>query len=175
MKEITSRYAEAIFSIKRDQNQLEEAQVEIKELIKVLKQNPDFVFVLNSSYKEFQEKEDIIDKVFKGVDQDIINLIKIVTKNHRSMYLVEILERTNSLINDERGVLEGLVYSTEPLKEEELQKLNAAISKVEKRPTDLKNIIDPNLIGGVKVVINDHIYDGSIKHHLENMKLTLLK
>ena len=175
MKEITSRYAEAIFSIKRDQNQLEEAQVEIKELIKVLKQNPDFVFVLNSSYKEFQEKEDIIDKVFKGVDQDIINLIKIVTKNHRSMYLVEILERTNSLINDERGVLEGLVYSTEPLKEEELQKLNAAISKVEKRSTDLKNIIDPNLIGGVKVVINDHIYDGSIKHHLENMKLTLLK
>ena len=41
MKEITSRYAEALFSIKRDQNQLEETQLEIKELIKVLKQNPD--------------------------------------------------------------------------------------------------------------------------------------
>ena len=175
MKEITSRYAEALFSIKRDQNQLEETQVEIKELIKVLKQNPDFIVVLNSSYKEFVEKEQIIDKVFKGVDNDIINLIKIVVKNHRSMFLVEILERTNSLINEEREVLEGLVYSTEPLKEEELQKLNKAISKVEKRPTDLKNIIDPNLIGGVKVVINDHIYDGSIKHHLENMKITLLK
>ena len=175
MKEITSRYAEALFSIKRDQNQLVEAQSEIKELIKVLKQNPDFLMLLNSSYKEFSEKEEIIDKVFVGVDIDIINLIKIVVKNHRAMYLEEILERVNSLINEERGVLEGLVYSTEPLKEVELQKLNQAISKVEKRQTELKNIIDPQLIGGVKVVINDHIYDGSIKHHLENMKITLLK
>ena len=131
--------------------------------------------VLNSSYKEFKEKEEIIDKVFKGVDEDIINLIKIVVKNHRAMYLVDIFERINSLINEERGVLEGLVYSAEPLSEEQLQKLNQAISKVEKRPTELKNLIDPSLIGGVKVVINDHIYDGSIKHHLENMKLTLLK
>lgn len=175
MKEIASRYAEALFSIKRDQNQLDETQGEIKELIKVLKQNPDFIVVLNSSYKEFEEKEKIIDKVFEGVDQDIINLIKIVVKNHRVIYLVDIFEKVNSLINDERGVLEGLVYSTEPLSEAQLLKLNNAISKVEKRPTDLKNIIDPNLIGGVKVVINDHIYDGSIKHHLENMKLSLLK
>ena len=67
------------------------------------------------------------------------------------------------------------MYSTEKLSEEQLEKLNNTISEVEKRPTDLKNIIDPLLIGGVKVVINDHIYDGSIKHHLENMKLTLLK
>ena len=42
-------------------------------------------------------------------------------------------------------------------------------------PTELINIIDPSLIGGVKVVINDHIYDGSIKHHIDNMKLSLLK
>ena len=175
MKEITSRYAEALFSIKRDENRLVEAQIEIKELIKVLKQNPDFLIILNSSYKEFQEKELIIDQVFKGVDEDIKNLIKIVTKNHRAMYLLEIFERVNSLINEERGVLEGLVYSTEPLKEDELLKLNKVISEVEKRPTELKNIIDPHLIGGVKVVINDHIYDGSIKHHLENMKQALLK
>lgn len=175
MKEIASRYAEALFSIKRDQNQLLDTQSEIKELIKVLKQNPDFVIVLNSSYKEFKEKEEIIDKVFKGVDEDIINLIKIVVKNHRAMYLLDVFERINSLINDERGVLEGLVYSAEPLSEDQLLKLNQAISSVEKRPTDLKNLIDPSLIGGVKVVINDHIYDGSIKHHIENMKLTLLK
>lgn len=175
MKEIASRYAEALFSIKRDQNQLLDTQSEIKELIKVLKQNPDFVIVLNSSYKEFKEKEEIIDKVFKGVDEDIINLIKIVVKNHRAMYLFDVFERVNSLINDERGVLEGLVYSAEPLSEDQLLKLNQAISSVEKRPTDLKNLVDPSLIGGVKVVINDHIYDGSIKHHIENMKLTLLK
>ena len=34
--------------------------------------------------------------------------------------------------------------------------------------------IDPTLIGGVKVVINSHVYDGSIKNQLEKMQIDLL-
>lgn len=175
MKEITSRYAEALYSLKKDENSLESSQKEIKELIKVLKENPDFLVVLNSSYKEFEEKEQIIDKVFIGVDEEIKTLIKIIVKNHRGQYLTEIFENYNSLVNEYRGVIEGLVYSTEPLSESQLVKLNSAIGKIETRPVELKNIIDPTLIGGVKVVINDHIYDGSIKRHINDMKIALLK
>lgn len=175
MKEITSRYAEALYSLKKDENSLESSQKEIKELIKVLKENPDFLVVLNSSYKEFEEKEQIIDKVFIGVDEEIKTLTKIVVKNHRGQYLTEIFENYNSLVNEYRGVIEGLVYSTEPLSESQLAKLNSAIGKIETRPVELKNIIDPSLIGGVKVVINDHIYDGSIKRHINDMKIALLK
>ena len=175
MKEITSRYSVALFSLKKDENQLIDSQVEIKELIKVLRENPDFLTLLDSSYKEFEEKEQIIDQVFKSVDEEIVSLIKIIVRNHRAMYLIEIFEEFNSLVNEYRGVLEGLVYSTVPLSESELDKLNQKISEVEARETELRNIIDPSLIGGVKVVINDHIYDGSIKHHIENMKLSLLK
>ena len=175
MKEITSRYSVALFSLKKDENQLIDSQVEIKELIKVLRENPDFLTLLDSSYKEFEEKEEIINQVFKSVDEEIVSLIKIVVRNHRAMYLIDIFEEFNSLVNEYRGVLEGLVYSTVPLSESELDKLNQKISEVEARQTELRNIIDPSLIGGVKVVINDHIYDGSIKHHIENMKLSLLK
>ncbi len=175
MKEITSRYAEALFSLKRESSSLEESQLEVKELIKVLKENPDFSVLLSSSYKDFEQKEEIIDQVFKGVDEEIKTLMKIVVKNHRGQYLTEIFLEFNSLVNEYRGVKEGLVYSTESLSESQLAKLNSVISKKESRPVELKNIIDPTLIGGVKVVINDHIYDGSIKHHIEDMKLALLK
>lgn len=175
MKEITSRYAEALYSLKKDENSLESSQKEIKELIKVLKENPDFLVLLTSSYKEFEEKEQIIDQVFIGVDEEIKTLMKIVVKNHRGQYLTEIFENYNSLVNEYRGVYEGLVYSTEPLNELQLEKLNSAIGEMETRPVELKNIIDPSLIGGVKVVINDHIYDGSIKRHIDDMKIALLK
>lgn len=175
MKELTSRYSAALFSLKRDENQLIESQQDIKEIIKVLRENPDFLTLLDSSYKEFNEKEEIIDKVFRTLDEETRNFIKIITRNHRAMYLIEIFEEFNSLVNEYRGVEEGLVYSTEPLSEDALNKLNSKISEVEQMPTELKNIIDPSLIGGVKIVINDHIYDGSLKHHIENMKLSLLK
>ena len=175
MKEITSRYAQALFSLKRDSKSLEATQLEIKELKKIFNENPDFIVILASSYKSLEEKIEIIDKSLVGVDEEIKSLIKIVTQNHRATYLIEIFDEFNSLVNDYRGVKEGLVYSTEKLSEQQLTKLNKKISEVEHRPTELKNIIDPSLIGGVKVVINDHIYDGSIKHHIEDMKLTLLK
>lgn len=175
MKEITSRYAEALFSLKRDSNTLLDTQKEIKELKKVFIENPDFIVILSSSYKSLEEKIEIIDKTLVGVDDEIKSLIKIICQNHRAQYIVEVFDDFNSLVNEYRGVKEGLVYSTIKLSEEQLNKLNKKISEVEKTPTELKNIIDPSLIGGVKIVINDHIYDGSIKHHIEDMKLSLLK
>lgn len=175
MKEITSRYAEALYSLKRDSNSLEKTQEEIRELKKVFLENRDFIVVLDSSYKTIEEKIEIIDKTLVGVDEEIKNLLKVIIQNHRARYIIEIFDGFISLVNEHRGVIEGLVYSTEKLSDEQLEKLNLAISKVEKRPTELRNIIDPNLIGGVKVVINDHIYDGSIKHHIENMKNSLIK
>lgn len=175
MKEITSRYAEALYSLKRDSNSLEKTQEEIRELKKVFLENPDFIVILDSSYKTIEEKIEIIDKTLVGVDEEIKNLLKVIIRNHRARYIIEIFDGFISLVNEHRGVIEGLVYSTEKLSDEQLEKLNLAISKVEKRPTELRNIIDQNLIGGVKVVINDHIYDGSIKHHIENMKNSLIK
>ena len=175
MKEITSRYAEALFSLKRDSKELEATQQEIKELKKIFLENPDFIVVLSSSYKSIEEKIEIVDKSLKGVDEDIKSLIKIVCQNHRASYLLEIFDEFNSLVNEYRGVKEGLVYSTQKLSDAQLAKLNKKISEIEHQPTELKNLIDSSLIGGVKVVINDHIYDGSIKHHLEDMKISLLK
>ena len=175
MNEITSRYAEALYSLKKDENRLLESQKEVKELRKIFIENPDFVSLLNSSYKTLEEKHQIVDDTLVGVDDEIKSLIKIVISNHRANLIVEIFDDFNSLVNESRGVLEGLVYSAEKLSESQLEKLNKTISEVEARDTELKNIVDSTLIGGVKVVINDHIYDGSIKHHIENMKLTLLK
>ena len=68
MKEITSRYAEALYSLKRDENKLLDAQSEVRELEKVFLENPDFIVLLDSSYKSIDEKIDIIEKTLVGVD-----------------------------------------------------------------------------------------------------------
>ena len=68
-----------------------------------------------------------------------------------------------------------MVYSVVPLDEQTLSKLQKKISQLEKVEIELINKIDPSIIGGLKVVIHSHIYDGSIKNKLENMKIDLLK
>lgn len=175
MKEIASRYAAALYSIALEENKIQSWQEDIKTINNLLKENKDFLDVLSSYFLSLKEKEEMIDKIFSKFDQDITSLIKLMVKNHRERYLIETMQAFNSLCNGYRGVKEGLIYSTVRLDEKTLQRINKKVGEVEKSEVDLYNVIDPTLIGGVKVVIDGHIYDGSVKYHLDQLKENLLK
>ena len=98
MNELTSRYAEALYLLKKESNSLLETQQEIKELIKIIKDNPNFPVLLDSSYISKEERISTVDKVFVSVDEEIRNLVKVVIENNRALYLLGIFEDFNSLV-----------------------------------------------------------------------------
>ena len=175
MESVSSRYGLALYSLAVDNNKVIEWQEEVKELKSILLENTDFIMILGSSFLSLKEREEILDKSLIGVDKNIIALIHVVMENNRSHELIDILDSFNSYCNEYRGVSEGLIYSTLKLDKTVIDQIEQKISKIEHNKVELKNVIDPSLIGGVKIVIHDRIYDGSIKHHMENMKKDLLK
>lgn len=175
MNEIASRYGTALFSLALERNQVSEYQGEVKELKRIFKENSDFVMVLGSSFETIENRIEMVDKTLVNVNDDIKSLIKILIENNRINLLLDVFTAFNSSCNEYRGIDEGLVYSTIPLDEKTINKIEEKISKIESRNVELINKIDPNLIGGVKVVIDGHIYDGSIKNQIEMMKKNLLK
>lgn len=175
MNEIASRYASGLYSIAVDEKKVNEWQQEIKVVYKLLLENREFLDVLSSAFLSLEEKEKMLDTTLKGVEPNITNLIKLLVRNHRQRYIVDTLQAYNSLANESRGIKEGLIYSTYRLEAKQLENINKKVSEVEGKEVDLLNIIDPTLIGGVKVVIDGHIYDGSIKSHILKMKESLLK
>lgn len=175
MNEIASRYALALFSIAKDDNKVLEMQLEMKELEKVFKENQDFLMVLSSNFKSIEERCELIDKTFIGVDKDIISLFKLIIEHSRVSLIMDLFIDFNSFCNKDRGIDEGIIYSVSPLSESVISEIEKKISKKENSTLELRNVIDPSLIGGVKIQIHDHIYDGSIKNTLENMRKDLLK
>ena len=175
MNEIASRYGLALFSIAEDRKAVSTLQLEVKELRKILYENPDFIVLLNNSFLSHEERGQIVDKTLSAFDKDIVTLIKILVDNNRVRYLLEVLDAFNSLCNHARGVEEGLVYSVIPLDEQTLKQLEKKVSQLENVEVELINKIDHKLIGGLKMVISGHIYDGSIKYKLEQMRIDLLK
>ena len=175
MNEIASRYGLALFSIAEERKQIIELQQEARELRKILFENHDFIVLLGNSFLSVEDRNQIVDKTIKAFDKDIVTLIKLLIKNNRSHFIIDVLDSFNSYCNNARGVEEGLVYSVIPLDEQTKLKLQKKISQLENVEVELINRIDQNLIGGLKVVIHGHIYDGSIKNKLENMKIDLLQ
>ena len=175
MNEIASRYGTALYSIAVEKNQIESLQLEAKELKKILLENPDFITLLNNSFLSIEERVNIVDKTLKAFSEELVSLVKVLIDNNRIRYIYDVLDAFNSLCNNARNVEEGLVYSTIPLDERTKKELEKKISQLEHVEVELFNRIDSTLIGGIKVVINGHIYDGSIKNKLEQMKIDLLK
>ena len=175
MLEIAQNYASALLSLAIDDNKVNDYQVEMKELRKIIKDNPDFILLLDSRFLSIEERMKNAELILKGFSLDIVNFIKIIIKHNRVNYLEDILEAFNSLCNENQDIVEGLIYSAFPLEESTLQKIKNKISQIENHEVDLITRIDPSLIGGVKVVINSHVYDGSIKNQLEKMQIDLLR
>ena len=175
MKELAQNYASALLSLAIDDNKVIDYQKEVKELRKIIKDNEDFILLLESRFLSVEERMNNAEKILKGFSPDVINFIKIIIKHNRVSYLEDILEAFNSLCNENQDIVEGLIYSAFPLGEDTLLKIKKKISQIENHEVDLIHRIDPSLIGGVKVVINSHVYDGSIKNQLEKMQIDLLR
>ena len=175
MEKVSSHYGLALYSLAVDLDKVSEYQLEVKELSRIFKENVDFIMILGSSFLPLEERQEILRKTLKGVSDNIMAFIMVIMDNNRTNEMLDIFESFNSYCNEYRGVSEGLVYSAFKLEQKVIDQIQAKIEKVEHNKVELKNIVDPSLIGGVKIVIHDHIYDGSIKHHIEVMKSDLLK
>ena len=174
MNQIAQTYAEALFSLGLEEKKLTKLQDEGKALSEIIHDNEDFLLLIDSRFMSREERQDIASKILKDFDEDIVNFVKVLIANNRTNYIKDVLEAFNSLCNEYKGVKEGLIYSAFPLNKETINKVKNKISQIEKMDVELISRIDPSLIGGVKVVINSHVYDGSIKNQLEKMQIDLL-
>ena len=173
MNEIASKYATALYELALENNQLDLYQEQTRFVLNSFEENEEFFDVLNSKFLSIKEIHEIIEKTYVGVEQDIISLLKIIVENHRVSLLKDILVSFNSLCNSCKGITEGMLFSAFPLDKKTISDIELAIGKKEGRKISLIFKIDPSLIGGVKVVINNHIYDGSVKNKLAEMKQSL--
>ena len=73
------------------------------------------------------------------------------------------------------GIKRGLVYTRFPLSKLDLEKIEKSFETKEKKIIKLKNIIDYNLIGGLKVSLDGEVYDYTIATKLNKLRTSLIE
>ena len=80
-----------------------------------------------------------------------------------------------ALSNEAQGIAEAKVYSTRELTEEERTSISTVFAKnVGKQSLSIQNIVDPSIIGGLRVQIGNRIYDSSLSTKLDRLKRNLI-
>ena len=174
MESATTKYANALVSIARDEGKLLDYKVAVRSFDELLKTNAELKKMLCSYFVSNDEKYRVIDEICKGfAGENFKNFIKFLAKKHLIYHFHDISKEIVLGLNDELHIADGFVYSTKPLSEKQLEQVTKAISKRMGVEVELQNLIDERLIGGIKVVVHDHVFDGSILYKLDSMKQNL--
>ncbi|HUP10290.1 MAG TPA: F0F1 ATP synthase subunit delta [Caldimonas sp.] len=101
------------------------------------------------------------------------NLLRTVIENGRLAAMPEIAEQFHQLVNGQSGTSDALVESAFPMEGPQLDAVVRALEKRFKRRLDARVVVDPALIGGIRVVVGDEVLDTSVRARLEQMRLAL--
>ncbi len=111
----------------------------------------------------------------KGVSLDtkVGNLLRTVLDNGRLAALPEIAAQYGALVNARSGVSDATIYSAFVIELPQLNEVVAALERRFQRKLNAHVTIDPELIGGIRVVVGDEVLDTSVKARLEQMRTAL--
>ena len=79
----------------------------------------------------------------------------------------------HALVSARSGVSDAIVYSAFPIEPAQLADVVASLEARFKRKLNASVQLQPDLIGGIRVVVGDEVLDTSVKARLEQMKAAL--
>jgi len=96
-----------------------------------------------------------------------------VLDNGRLATLPEIAAQFQALVNARSGVSDATIYSAFAIDSSALATVVPALEKRFAKKLNASVVVQPELIGGIRVVVGDEVLDTSVKARLEQMKTAL--
>ncbi len=121
-----------------------------------------------------EDKVRIIEQTLKGrVSKLVVDLLLLLVEKKRFMFIDEIMEAYRYLYEKEKGIVEVRTITAIPLEDKLKDELIRKLEAQTKKTIRIKPEVDPDIIGGMILVMEDHIIDGSIRFKLEQLKRRL--
>jgi F-type H+-transporting ATPase subunit delta len=141
------------------------------------------VFEQAPEYGRFLDSPNISDSVkYQTIDQLLasrlhpatVGFLKILTKKKVMHYFPEIADDYQHCYNVSEGILEGRIYTPFPLSEAEVHKLEDVFSRKYEKHVVFRVHPDKRVIAGMKIYLEDTLYDYSVDTEINNIKKSLL-
>lgn len=176
MEKVASRYAQALFELACESEKVDLWQRQMQLIHQTFQQDPQIGDFFGHIRIEAAHKKEIVKQIFMGkIDGQLINFFCLLIDKRRVRLFEEIAIEFHVMCNLSKGIKEGIVYSTRPLDREEIQRIEQSVSQKMKLNVELTNKIDPQLLSGVRVIVDDIVMDGSLRNRIDSLRQELLK
>lgn len=168
-------YAKALFDILLEKNKIGSILHEFVVIASTIDNDNDFIRLLEHPKITKDEKKSVVDQVFGRIDKTLKHFLYVLIDNHRLQNIYAIYLAYCDLYNEFNQVLEVKAYTAIPLDTSRIEQLETQLSKKYNQKVIVANEMDTSIIGGIRLVVNNEVFDHTISNHLSNLKNYVLK
>lgn len=171
---VANNFAKVLIDQAGDNERIEAFRKEIEGVLKVFKDDNVMEFLLSPQVK-FEEKKEVLEDILKGkVDEIVFDFIIFVIKGNKTDLLIEIFEEYRNLACKVTGKVVAEVFSPFPLDKDDRRELEEKFSKLLDKDVEVKYIHDSSLMGGIRVMVDGQLFDGSLKGRFRQLRKELI-
>lgn len=164
-------YAAALVEMAEAAGELDAIGQEVAELHKLIAAEPKLSEMLASRVLGEGERAASIERIFKGNVSDLLyRFIQVVNAKDRAGMLSEILGAFNKIVDQRHGIVEAEAWVAVGLDQQQVDSMGSKLSDAIGRNVVLRQHVNPDLIGGMKLRIGDQMIDASVVTQLKLMK-----
>ena len=168
-----TEYGKALFLITEEDAISDKVLADVKTAERAFKENPDYAKLLNSPAIPKEERVELADKAFSGLDTGLLNLIKILTEMRTVHLFDKVADTYYSLYDESRGIIRVEAVTAVPLTDKQKQAIMAKLGSSLNKTVALTNTVDPAILGGVTLRYGGVQLDGSVKTRLDKFEEAL--
>ncbi|MFN8590665.1 MAG: ATP synthase F1 subunit delta [Thermomicrobiales bacterium] len=168
------RYAQAVFSLGKEQNALDAWQHDLTLLSDIASDHTTAAFLSNPSVDEKQKVTAVEQALSNQVQAETLNLVRLLIERGRVGLIPQIRELFDDQLREERGIAVAHVTTAEPLTDDEREFVLKHLEQLTGKRIELAQKVDPDIIGGIIVRIGDQVIDGSVRNKLEKLRTRLV-
>ncbi len=169
------RYARALFSLASDENRSTEVRAEIDGIAELLTSNEELQQHLFQPLHPVEQRRAVLIGLCArtSISTTVQNFFSYLIEQRRLVDFAGIREEFGRLADEAAGRLRAKVRSASPLRDDQRDRLVAALARQTGKQIDLEVSIDPSLIGGAIATVGGLVFDGSLKTQLSQLRATL--
>jgi F-type H+-transporting ATPase subunit delta len=167
-EQVSQKYARALFMAAKGRNLIDKAYEQFDVLKKVLEKDRSLLDYLTAPQITDERKKELMNNVFgPRIEKLFVEFLFVLMEKHRIGFLPQIIDAFERLVEVEKGMVRVRVITAVALSADEERDARAQLELRTGRKILLEKKVDPSIIGGMIVIIDDEIIDGSVRHGLK--------
>jgi ATP synthase F1 delta subunit len=168
-------YGAALYEAASDLGKTDEFIDAARVMRDVFREQPDFFLLLRMPSVAPDERKEIAAKVFEGnAPPELLNLLYVLIDKRRLASFEGITRAFEKKASAAEGVSKGRIESATALTEDRLARFEEETGKLLRRKVKLEPVVDPGLIGGVRIYVDGKFIDASIRGKLDDLKTKIM-